>query len=84
MASDTTHLIVGGNLAGGKAAQPLREEGFEGRRVLVSEENTPNQRPSPLTGAAQTLLRGSGGQDAGPASLSQTLAMPGTRPSAPG
>jgi 3-phenylpropionate/trans-cinnamate dioxygenase ferredoxin reductase subunit len=46
MASDTTHLIVGASLAGAKAAQTLREEGFEGRIVLVGEENErPYERP---------------------------------------
>ncbi|WP_405717327.1 FAD-dependent oxidoreductase [Streptomyces sp. NBC_01537] len=46
MASDTTYLIVGASLAGAKAAQTLREEGFEGRIVLVGEENErPYERP---------------------------------------
>ncbi|MFI0716652.1 NAD(P)/FAD-dependent oxidoreductase [Streptomyces inhibens] len=46
MVSDTTHLIVGASLAGAKAAQTLREEGFEGRIVLVGEENErPYERP---------------------------------------
>ena len=46
MPSDTTHLIVGASLAGAKAAQALREEGFAGRIVLVGEENErPYERP---------------------------------------
>ncbi|WP_086707491.1 NAD(P)/FAD-dependent oxidoreductase [Streptomyces antimycoticus] len=46
MPSDTTHLIVGASLAGAKAAQALREEGFAGRIVLAGEENErPYERP---------------------------------------
>ncbi|MCO6006274.1 FAD-dependent oxidoreductase [Actinoallomurus purpureus] len=44
-----THVIVGASLAGAKAAQTLREEGFTGRVVLVGEEPLrPYERP-PLT-----------------------------------
>jgi NADPH-dependent 2,4-dienoyl-CoA reductase/sulfur reductase-like enzyme len=44
-----TYVIVGASLAGGKAAQTLREEGFSGRVVLVGEETLrPYERP-PLT-----------------------------------
>ncbi len=39
MSSDQTHVIVGASLAGAKAAETLREEGFEGRVVLVGTEN---------------------------------------------
>ena len=35
MSSDQTHVIVGASLAGAKAAETLREEGFDGRLVLV-------------------------------------------------
>ncbi|GGL16675.1 NAD(P)/FAD-dependent oxidoreductase [Streptomyces flaveus] len=46
MGSATTYLIVGASLAGAKAAQTLREEGFAGRIVLVGEENErPYERP---------------------------------------
>ena len=46
MPSDTTHLIVGASLAGAKAAQALREEGFAGRIVVVGEEyERPYERP---------------------------------------
>ena len=34
MTSDQTHVIVGASLAGAKAAETLREEGFDGRVVL--------------------------------------------------
>jgi 3-phenylpropionate/trans-cinnamate dioxygenase ferredoxin reductase subunit len=49
MPSEETHVIVGASLAGAKAAQTLREEGFTGRVVLVGEETErPYERP-PLT-----------------------------------
>ncbi|MGZ4620371.1 MAG: NAD(P)/FAD-dependent oxidoreductase [Frankiaceae bacterium] len=41
-----THLIVGASLAGAKAAQTLREEGFDGPIVLVGDESErPYERP---------------------------------------
>jgi NADPH-dependent 2,4-dienoyl-CoA reductase/sulfur reductase-like enzyme len=41
-----TFVIVGGGLAGAKAASTLREEGFEGRIVLIAEEaRRPYERP---------------------------------------
>lgn len=46
MATDTTRLIVGASLAGAKAAQTLREEGFDGPVVLIGEEGErPYERP---------------------------------------
>src|SRR5439155_23274777 len=52
---DTTHVIVGAALAGAKAAEALREEGFEGRIVLIgSEPELPYERP-PLS---KEYLRG--------------------------
>ncbi|MEU4234445.1 FAD-dependent oxidoreductase [Nonomuraea sp. NPDC026600] len=46
MAVDMTYLIAGAGLAGAKAAQALREEGFQGRIVLVGEESErPYERP---------------------------------------
>lgn len=49
MSAKETFVIVGGGLAGAKAAEALREEGFEGRLVLVGEERElPYERP-PLT-----------------------------------
>ncbi|MBO0804232.1 MAG: FAD-dependent oxidoreductase [Nocardiopsaceae bacterium] len=42
----TTHLIVGGGLAGAKAAETLREEGFDGQVVLFGDEpEVPYERP---------------------------------------
>jgi 3-phenylpropionate/trans-cinnamate dioxygenase ferredoxin reductase component len=46
MSSTSTLLIVGGGLAGAKAAEGAREGGFEGRIVLVGEEaREPYERP---------------------------------------
>jgi 3-phenylpropionate/trans-cinnamate dioxygenase ferredoxin reductase component len=41
-----TFVLIGGGLAGAKAAETLRSEGFEGRVVLVAEEpEVPYERP---------------------------------------
>ncbi|MBE3073833.1 MAG: FAD-dependent oxidoreductase [Actinobacteria bacterium] len=46
MAIDQTFVIVGASLAGAKAAETLRAEGFEGRVVLIGEEaERPYERP---------------------------------------
>ena len=46
MPASSTFVIVGGGLAGAKAAEALREQRFEGRIVLVGEENVrPYERP---------------------------------------
>jgi 3-phenylpropionate/trans-cinnamate dioxygenase ferredoxin reductase component len=51
----TTFVIVGAAMAGGKAAETLREEGFDGRVVLVgAEPERPYERP-PLS---KDYLRG--------------------------
>jgi 3-phenylpropionate/trans-cinnamate dioxygenase ferredoxin reductase subunit len=61
MSSDQTFVIVGGGLAGAKAAETLREEGFDGRVVLLGEEDVaPYERP-PLS---KEYLRGDAGRDA--------------------
>jgi 3-phenylpropionate/trans-cinnamate dioxygenase ferredoxin reductase subunit len=55
MPEPTTHVIVGAALAGAKAAEALREEGFDGRIVLIgSETELPYERP-PLS---KEYLRG--------------------------
>jgi 3-phenylpropionate/trans-cinnamate dioxygenase ferredoxin reductase subunit len=55
MAPSETFVIVGASLAGAKAAETLRTEGFNGRVVLVGEEPVrPYERP-PLS---KTYLRG--------------------------
>jgi 3-phenylpropionate/trans-cinnamate dioxygenase ferredoxin reductase component len=55
MPDTRTHVIVGAGLAGAKAAEALREEGFEGSIVLVGDEpELPYERP-PLS---KDYLRG--------------------------
>jgi 3-phenylpropionate/trans-cinnamate dioxygenase ferredoxin reductase subunit len=55
MSSDQTFVIVGASLAGAKAAETLREEGFDGRVVLIgAEDERPYERP-PLS---KDYLRG--------------------------
>jgi 3-phenylpropionate/trans-cinnamate dioxygenase ferredoxin reductase subunit len=51
VATSETFVIVGGGLAGGKAAEALREQGFTGRIVLLgAEAHRPYERP-PLSKA---------------------------------
>jgi 3-phenylpropionate/trans-cinnamate dioxygenase ferredoxin reductase component len=60
MISDQTHVIVGASLAGAKAAETLRQEGFDGRIVLVgTEDERPYERP-PLS---KDYLRGEVGRE---------------------
>ena len=60
MTSSETHVIVGASLAGAKAAETLRDEGFDGRIVLIgSEAERPYERP-PLS---KDYLRGESGRD---------------------
>jgi 3-phenylpropionate/trans-cinnamate dioxygenase ferredoxin reductase component len=60
MTDARTFIIVGASLAGASAAQALREEGFEGRIVLVGDEPVrPYQRP-PLS---KEYLQGKAGTD---------------------
>ena len=55
MSERRTHLIVGGGMAGAKAAEAMREHGFDGRIVLVgAEAELPYERP-PLS---KDYLRG--------------------------
>jgi 3-phenylpropionate/trans-cinnamate dioxygenase ferredoxin reductase subunit len=60
MTSDHTFVIVGASLAGAKAAETLRQEGFDGRVVLVGAEDArPYERP-PLS---KDYLRGEVGRE---------------------
>jgi 3-phenylpropionate/trans-cinnamate dioxygenase ferredoxin reductase subunit len=60
MSSDRTHVIVGASLAGAKAAETLRDEGFDRRIVLIgTETERPYERP-PLS---KDYLRGESGRD---------------------
>jgi 3-phenylpropionate/trans-cinnamate dioxygenase ferredoxin reductase subunit len=61
MSSSDTFVIVGAGMAGGKAAETLREEGFDGRVVLIgAEPHRPYERP-PLS---KDYLRGEAEQPA--------------------
>ena len=61
MSPQQVFVIVGGGLAGAKAAQTLRDEGFDGRVVLLGEEDVaPYERP-PLS---KDYLRGAAGREA--------------------
>jgi 3-phenylpropionate/trans-cinnamate dioxygenase ferredoxin reductase subunit len=55
MARDQTFVIVGASLAGAKAAETLRIEGFDGRVVLIGEET---QRPYERPMLSKEYLRG--------------------------
>src|SRR4051794_11039597 len=60
MSTSQTHVIVGASLAGAKAAETLRDEGFGGRIVLIGTEvERPYERP-PLS---KDYLRGEAGRD---------------------
>jgi 3-phenylpropionate/trans-cinnamate dioxygenase ferredoxin reductase subunit len=60
MTNDRTFVIVGASLAGAKAAEGLRAEGFDGRLVLVgAEAERPYERP-PLS---KDYLRGDVGRE---------------------
>ena len=60
MTAEQTFVIVGASLAGAKAAEALREEGFEGRVVLIgAEHERPYERP-PLS---KEYLRGEVGRE---------------------
>jgi 3-phenylpropionate/trans-cinnamate dioxygenase ferredoxin reductase component len=46
MSDNSAYVIVGASLAGAKAAQALREEGFDGTLILIGEESErPYERP---------------------------------------
>ena len=55
MANRPTFVIVGASLAGGRAAQVLRKEGFDGRLVLIGAEADPPYERPPLS---KEYLRG--------------------------
>jgi 3-phenylpropionate/trans-cinnamate dioxygenase ferredoxin reductase subunit len=60
MPSDQTFVIVGASFAGAKAAETLREDGFDGPVVLIgAERDRPYERP-PLS---KEYLRGEAGRD---------------------
>ena len=58
--SERTFIIVGASLAGAKAAEELRQRGFDGRLLLLgAEPERPYERP-PLT---KDYLRGESPRD---------------------
>jgi 3-phenylpropionate/trans-cinnamate dioxygenase ferredoxin reductase component len=58
--ADQTYVIVGASLAGARAAEALRDAGFDGRVVLVGEEpDRPYERP-PLS---KEILLGKAGRE---------------------
>jgi 3-phenylpropionate/trans-cinnamate dioxygenase ferredoxin reductase subunit len=60
MSSSETFVIVGSGLAGAKAAEALRDQGFDGRIVLIgAEQHLPYERP-PLS---KGYLAGSAGRE---------------------
>jgi 3-phenylpropionate/trans-cinnamate dioxygenase ferredoxin reductase subunit len=60
MSAEQTYVIVGASLAGAKAAETLRADGFDGRLVLVGvEDERPYERP-PLS---KDYLRGEAGRE---------------------
>jgi 3-phenylpropionate/trans-cinnamate dioxygenase ferredoxin reductase component len=60
MNAEQTYVIAGASLAGAKAAETLRAEGFDGRLVLVgAEDERPYERP-PLS---KDYLRGEAGRE---------------------
>jgi 3-phenylpropionate/trans-cinnamate dioxygenase ferredoxin reductase subunit len=60
MTNDNTFVIVGASLAGARAAEALRGEGFDGRIALIGEEDEiPYERP-PLS---KDYLMGKHGRD---------------------
>ena len=61
MPTPRTIVIVGANLAGGRAAEALRAKGFDGRVVLIGAEPHPPYERPPLS---KELLMGSMGAEA--------------------
>jgi len=60
MTSQQTFIVVGASLAGAKAAETLRDAGFDGRLVLIgAEHERPYERP-PLS---KEYLRGEAGRE---------------------
>ncbi|MGA5704329.1 NAD(P)/FAD-dependent oxidoreductase [Peterkaempfera bronchialis] len=59
--TNETHVIVGAGLAGAKAAETLRSEGFTGRVVLLGDER---EKPYERPGLSKKFLTGAEERDA--------------------
>ena len=60
MSNPSTFVIVGASLAGAKAAETLRDEGFDGRVMLIgAEPDPPYERPA----LSKDYLQGKSGRD---------------------
>ena len=68
MSATSTFVIVGAGLAGAKAAEALRAEGFDGRLLLVGDED---ERPYDRPPLSKAYLRGV--QAAGARTITSTL-----------
>jgi 3-phenylpropionate/trans-cinnamate dioxygenase ferredoxin reductase component len=60
MTADQTFVIAGAGLAGAKAAETLRDEGFDGRVVLIGDED---ERPCERPPLSKEYLRGEVGRE---------------------
>ena len=60
MTSDQTIVVIGAGQAGGWTAKTLRDDGFEGRIVIVGDENFPPHERPPLS---KEVLLGDAGND---------------------
>jgi 3-phenylpropionate/trans-cinnamate dioxygenase ferredoxin reductase subunit len=60
MALDRTFVIAGAGQAGGRAAEAMRSQGFDGRIVLIGEETYPPYERPPLS---KELLAGDDGYE---------------------
>ena len=49
MSTDQTYVIIGAGQAGGWGAKTLRDEGFDGRVVIIGDENFPPHERPPLS-----------------------------------
>ena len=49
MSTNQTYVIIGAGQAGGWGAKTLRDEGFDGRVVIIGDENFPPHERPPLS-----------------------------------
>ena len=82
MSTVPTFVVVGAGQAGGTAAGELRDQGFDGRVVLIGEEPLPPYERPPLS---KEYLRGEQPLESGGRSYGGSCSSPisTTRPSNP-